>query len=399
MEEKIPLTVTALTKYIKFKFDCDYHLKDVLLEGEISNFKRHSRGHFYFTLKDKNAAISATMFYSYSKDINFEPQDGMNVIVKGNVTVYEPAGSYSINIYEMEQKGIGSLYLAYEKLKKELGDLGYFDASHKKDIPLYPKAIAVLTSPTGAAVRDCINTIGRRYPLAKVYVYPTLVQGEDAKYSIVNNIKKANSDGLADTIIVGRGGGSIEDLWAFNERIVVEAIYNSKLPIISAVGHETDFTLADFVADRRAATPTAAAELATPDIRSLKENVLKNKERIMLSFKKYLENIETKLLHLDKRFEALSPANKLSKMHDKALEYNKLLSLRFKNILDLKRHKMNVLNEKLILLNPLAIMDKGYSVLMKDGTIIKSKDDVSLGDEIIAKMKDGNLKLEVKEKL
>lgn len=399
MEEKRPLTVTALTKYIKFKFDCDYNLKDVYLEGEISNFKHHSRGHFYFTLKDKNSSISATMFYTNSKDVNFEPQDGMNVVVKGNITVYEPQGTYSINVYHMEQKGIGSLYLEYERLKKELSEQGYFAAEHKKAIPLFPKAIAVLTSPTGAAVRDCINTIGRRFPMANIYVYPTLVQGEDAKFSIVRNIEKANNDGLVDTIIVGRGGGSIEDLWAFNEKIVVEAIYNSKLPIISAVGHETDFTLADFVADKRAATPTAAAEIATPDIKSLQEMIKKSVDRIKSSFNRYYANIEQKLMHLDKRLEQASPLNLLLKMKDKSLEYSRLVDIRFKQILVNKEHQYQVLKQKLMILNPLAIMDKGYSVLMKDDKIIKSIDDVKENDTVLGRLKDGMLKLEVKEKL
>ena len=212
------LTVTALTKYIRYKFDNDIHLANVLLEGEISNFKKHSRGHFYFTLKDQNAQISATMFYQEAKKVSFTPVDGMKVLVKGSVSVYEPQGTYSINIYEMEQKGLGALYLAYEKLKKELSEQGFFRVEHKKPLPLYPKAIGVITSPTGAAVRDCINTINRRYPLAKIYVYPTLVQGEEAKKSIVDNINLANKQKLVDVLIVGRGGGSIEDLCAFNER-------------------------------------------------------------------------------------------------------------------------------------------------------------------------------------
>ena len=272
--EKTYLTVTALTKYIRYKFDNDVHLVSVLLEGEISNFKRHSRGHFYFTLKDSNAQISATMFYSEAKKVLFEPKDGMKVLVKGSVSVYEPQGIYNINVVEMEEKGVGSLYLAYEKLKKELQEGGYFDPSHKKPLPEFPKAIGVLTSPTGAAVRDCIQTIGRRYPMAKIYVYPTLVQGEEAKHSVVKNIELANEQGLVDVLIVGRGGGSIEDLWAFNEKIVAMAIYNSKLPIISAVGHETDTTIADLVADKRAATPTAAAELATPNLENLKNSLI-----------------------------------------------------------------------------------------------------------------------------
>ena len=265
MEERY-LTVSALTKYIKYKFDHDHHLEEVLLEGEISNFKHHSRGHFYFTLKDQFASISVTMFSSFAKTVKFMPADGMKVFVKGNVTVYEPSGTYQINIKEMKSDGIGDLFLAFQKLKEQLAKEGLFDPSHKKALPRFPNCIGVITSPTGAAIRDIIRTVERRYPLTKVLLYPAIVQGESAKEDLVRQIKLANDQHLCDCLIVGRGGGSLEDLWAFNERIVAEAIYSSKIPIISAVGHEIDVTIADFVADIRAATPTAAAEIATPSL-------------------------------------------------------------------------------------------------------------------------------------
>ena len=397
MAEKKYLTVTALTKYIAFKFDCDINLKDVYLEGEISNFKHHSRGHFYFTLKDENAAISATMFAGEARKVKFEPEDGMKVLVKGSLSVYQPQGTYSINCYEMEPAGIGSLYLAYEKLKHELEQKGYFAPEHKKDIVKYPKAIAIITSPTGAAVRDCINTIKRRYPLAKIYVYPTLVQGEDAKHSIVKNIKACNKDNLVDTIILGRGGGSIEDLWAFNEEIVVKAIYDSKIPIISGVGHETDTTLSDFVADRRAATPTAAAELATPDIKVLKENINYYLKRMNQDINIYMHNIEKSLLHLDARLELVSPLNRLNKIGDKILDLNKMLTLNINNYLNNKNLELHLLNEKLRVLNPLLIMDKGFSVLYKDGHVVNSVKQVNIGDNIDAKLVDGSISVLVKE--
>ena len=432
--EKTYLTVTALTKYIRYKFDNDVHLVSVLLEGEISNFKRHSRGHFYFTLKDQGAQISATMFAYEAKKVMFEPKDGMKVLVKGSVSVYEPQGTYSINITEMEEKGVGSLYLAYEKLKKELQDDGYFDEIHKKPIPKFPKAIGVLTSPTGAAVRDCINTITRRYPLAKIYVYPTLVQGEDAKGSIVKNIELANSQNLVDVLIVGRGGGSIEDLWAFNEKIVAMAIYNSKLPVISAVGHETDFTIADFVADKRAATPTAAAELATPNLVNLKENVNICVRRLEQNIFNVMDNYKKQLLFLDQRLEKLSPINKLDNMNQRRIELERIINLRinqifnekkhilsldterllannpinrlekayhksveYMNIIDLKVNKIlenkaqqiSLYTEKLKVLNPLSIMEKGFSVVMKDGKIIKSKNDLQKDDIVEIKLVDG----------
>ena len=440
--EKTYLTVTALTKYIRYKFDNDVHLTSVLLEGEISNFKKHSRGHFYFTLKDSGAQISATMFYSEAKKVNFEPKDGMKVLVKGTVSVYEPQGTYSINISEMEEKGLGSLYLAYEKLKKELFEAGYFDEMYKKEIPQFPKAIGVLTSPTGAAVRDCINTISRRYPLAKIYVYPTLVQGEEAKNSIVKNIALANEQKLVDTLIVGRGGGSIEDLWAFNEKIVAMAIFESKIPVISAVGHETDFTIADFVADKRAATPTAAAELATPNLVNLKETVNIYMKRIDQSMKNVLDNSKNTLLHLDQRLEAnnpmvkleqllqkkldldrvmdlkmkqvldekkhqldlntqrllsLNPKTKLDSAYQSSLEYMRLIDLNFKKVLQQKASELSLYTEKLKVLNPLNIMGKGFSIVYKEDIIVKSKNDLAKDDNIQIKFVDGIVNAKVME--
>ena len=223
MADERYLTVTALTKYIKYKFDHDHHLEEVLLEGEISNFKHNSRGHFYFTLKDETAQISATMFATYASKVKFEPENGMKVFVKGKVTVYEPSGTYQINVTEIKNDGIGDLYLAYEKLKKELAEKGLFNEEHKKPIPRFPKTIGVITSPTGAAIRDIINTISRRYPLCQIILYPAIVQGDDAKDNIAYQIKKANFDNYCDVLIVGRGGGSIEDLWAFNEPLVEQA--------------------------------------------------------------------------------------------------------------------------------------------------------------------------------
>lgn len=442
VSEKKALTVTALTKYIKYKFDHDIHLSDLLLEGEISNFKRHSRGHFYFTLKDKNAQISATMFYNDAKKVSFEPKDGMKVLVRGNVSVYEPQGTYSINVITISEQGLGSLYLAYEKLKKELSEKGYFDEEHKKKIPLFPKAIGVITSKTGAAVKDCINTIRRRFRLAEIYVYPTLVQGDGAKNSIVNNIKLANKQKLVDVLIVGRGGGSIEDLWAFNEEVVAKAIYDSQIPIISAVGHETDFTISDFVADKRAATPTAAAELATPDIDSLIDLVNKYNERVEVSFLNYLKQKETNLLHLDKRLEASNPLSKLDNMYVKLndskrlldlnfnkvmqykvhnldllkekvshfnptlklerlmnmhLEYKKIMKIEFDNIISCKEQVMRLKLEKLKALNPLAIMEKGFSVIEKNKHIVKSSKELDKDDIVTLKFIDGKRLAKVME--
>ena len=440
--EKTYLTVTALTKYIRYKFDNDVHLTSVLLEGEISNFKKHSRGHFYFTLKDSGAQISATMFANEAKKVLFTPTEGMKVLVKGSVSVYEPQGTYSINVTEMEEKGLGSLYLAYEKLKKELFEAGYFDEIYKKEIPQFPKAIGVLTSPTGAAVRDCIQTISRRYPLAKIYVYPTLVQGEEAKNSIVKNIALANEQKLVDTLIVGRGGGSIEDLWAFNEKIVAMAIFESKIPIISAVGHETDTTIADLVADKRAATPTAAAELATPNLVNLKDTVNIYMKRIEKAVNNNIESYKNNLLHLDQRLEANNPMVKLEQLYQRKLDLDRVMDLKIKQILDDKKHQLDLntqqllsLNpkskldsayqssieymrliesnftkvlerktselslytEKLKVLNPLNIMEKGFSIVYKDNKIVKSKNDLAKDDNIQIKFVDGIVNAKVME--
>ena len=257
-------TITSLNKAIKNMFDDKRELNNIHLKGEISNFKHHTRGHFYFTLKDEGSQLSAIMFANSAKNINFEPADGMKVLVTGKVTVYETAGTYQIYVSEMQMDGLGNLYLEFEKLKKKLESEGLFKKEFKKEIPRFPLKIGIITAPTGAAIRDILSTIKRRFPIAETILFPTLVQGADAKENIVQNIKIANTYPL-DVIILGRGGGSIEDLWAFNEEIVARAIFDSKIPIISGVGHEIDFTISDFVADLRAPTPTGAAMLAVPD--------------------------------------------------------------------------------------------------------------------------------------
>lgn len=394
MEERY-LTVSALTKYIKYKFDNDFHLTDVLLEAEISNFKHHSRGHFYFTLKDDNAQITAMMFQSYASKVKFEPQDGMKVYVRGTVTVYEASGVYQIVVKEMKSDGVGDLYLAYEKLKKELQEAGYFNIDHKRNIPRLPKVVGVITSPTGAAIHDIINTIGRRYPLCKIILYPALVQGEGAKKSIVKQITQANIDGLCDVIICGRGGGSIEDLWAFNEKIVAMAIYNSEIPIISAVGHEVDFTIADFVADKRAATPTAAAEIATPSVDNLKEYITQSVGRITHNIGVILNDKKTQIMHLDRSLDNLKPTAKLQNMRKELDFYLKRLNMLISNQLNDRLNHYHLLNEKLKALSPLTIMDKGYSIPYLDGKVVRSVKMVHENDDISLSLNDGKINCKV----
>ena len=390
MEERY-LTVTALTKYISYKFDHDKHLEDVLLEGEISNFKRNSRGHFYFKLKDENASIDVTMFAMYASRVKIELSDGMKVFVRGKVQVYQPSGTYSINIKEIKSDGIGDLYLAFEKLKKELEEEGLFNPDHKRPIPRFPKTIGVVTSPTGAAIKDIINTISRRYPMCHLILYPAIVQGDDAKDDIANQIKRANFDGLCDVLIVGRGGGSIEDLWAFNEREVAYAIYNSNIPVISAVGHEINFTIADFVADIRAATPTAGAEIATPNVDVLKETINGYVDTLTKRVLNLIDNYRNALMHLDKRLDNLNPINVLNHKKEVLNNYNMRLNLLINNILNDKYNKFNLLKNSLEANNPLKIMDKGYSISSTNGKVIRSTKDVKCDDVITTRLMDGNV--------
>jgi len=421
MDEKRYLTVTALTKYIKYKFDKDTHLKNVFLKGEISNFKHHSRGHFYFTLKDNKAQISAIMFASNSSKIIFTPTDGMSVIVEGYISVFESSGNYQIYVNKMSEDGLGNLHVAYEQLKKKLASEGLFDASHKIAIPKYPKTIAVLTSPTGAAVRDIINIVNRRYPLASIIVYPTLVQGEYAKDSIVTQLKKVNTQLLADVIILGRGGGSIEDLWPFNEEIVAYEIYNSKIPIISSVGHETDFTISDFVADLRAPTPSGGAEIAVPDQIELLNYLdrLNNQNRISLNqilklkveslkriessyvFRDPLRFTQDKSKRLDYAIEKLELLNPINRLQQSKIDLDKTMkSLHdyYNRYLTRKQNEYVLSINKLELLNPLSIMKKGYSVVKIKNTVIKSVDEISIEDNIEILVSDGTLNARVTDK-
>jgi exodeoxyribonuclease VII large subunit len=419
--DKKALSVTALTKYIKYKFDQDKHLKDILLEGEISNFKHNIRGHFYFTLKDKTASISAIMFKGNAWKVKFNPEDGMNVLVRGYVSVFEASGQYQIYVESMEQVGLGNLYQAYLQLKDTLEKEGLFKDQYKKPIPKHPKQIAVLTSKTGAAVRDIIHIINRRYPLATILIYPTTVQGDNAKYEIVDNLKKADANPDNDVIIVGRGGGSIEDLWAFNEESVARQIFATQTPVISAVGHETDFTISDFVADMRAPTPSGAAEIAVPDQTTLHRdiNTIKNrlydalnrtknqKERQLTNFTdRYIFKDPTRIIlpkekQLDNMYNTLRllhPRKRLVDSQDKLKQLTLLLNKTYKQSLKQKQSDFTQTLEHLDYVNPLHIMKKGYTLTKKEGNILKSITQINTGDTITVQFHDGALDATVNKK-
>lgn len=437
MQEQRYLTVNALTKYIKRKFDADPHLRDLHVRGEISNFKEHSSGHMYFTLKDEKARILAVMFSSQSRLMKFSPENGMKVIVKGDISVYEPSGQYQIYIKEMRPEGIGELFLAYEQLKKRLESEGLFAIESKKAIPLYPRTVGVITSPTGAAIRDVISTIKRRYPIANILVFPALVQGENAAPTIVKAIEKANNMDGIDVLIVGRGGGSIEELWAFNEEITARAIFSSKIPIISAVGHETDFTIADFVADLRAPTPTGAAELAVPHIEELMDRILQRQTRLLRAMKGKFQFESERLNRATKSYafryphrlyeQKLEQVDKLTEMLVRGTSRLSLLKKSEYDVLQ-KRLQRNHPREKLIeatarldrsqkeinrsmvqvltkkqndferilatlqALSPLKIMERGYSLAYsEENQLVKSVKQVTVNEQVQIQLTDGSL--------
>lgn len=406
------LSISVINRYLKDQFDRNEHLRNVFLKGEISNFKGHTTGHLYFSLKDENSRINAIMFSSSAKKLNFTPMDGMKVLVSGRISVYEATGGYQIYIDEMMEDGVGNLYLAYEKLKSDLEKEGLFDSKHKKTIPKYPNRIGIVTAPTGAAIRDIISTIKRRYPICETILFPALVQGEYAAKDIVDKINMAQDYDL-DVLIVGRGGGSIEDLWSFNEEIVARAIFNSNIPIISAVGHEIDFTIADFVADLRAPTPTGAAELAVPNLLDLneylnqlnirsKEAILKtvNYQKLLLDSLKSSYVIKSPMIMFDNKKQKLDILNeKINNLFIKKIDnYRKKIDILKSNYILTnpnmlykdKKNNLEVLIEKLYLVNPMNILKKGYSITKDNkNNIIKSINDVNINDLIEITLVDG----------
>ena len=388
--ETMAVSVTDLNLYIKEKIAGDEALSAVVVKGEISNFKAHYTGHFYFTLKDDKSLIKCIMFKSYAERINFKPKDGMKVVVFGGVSVFERDGIYQIYVKAMEQQGIGDLYAAYEKLKADLEKEGLFEESHKKKIPLKPKIIGVLSSQTGAVIRDIINVSTRRNPNCYIRLLPVPVQGPGAAKEIVKGIKTMNKNNLADVIILARGGGSLEDLWPFNEEIVARAIYDSEIPIISAVGHETDFTISDFVADLRAPTPSAAAELANPDVYELKNKINTLNERARLSLKKRLELMKLRYKNIMESRVFVDPMQNMQNNYLKLDGYIKQLE----NLITLKKKEAEKIFQasvlKLDALSPLKTMVRGFSIIEKDGKIVKSAKDLSKDDKINVRLVDGN---------
>lgn len=406
------ITVTQLTRYIKYKIDNDVHLENVYLKGEISNFKAHTRGHFYFTIKDENSRISAVMFANNASKIKFVPTDGMKVLVSGKISVYEATGGYQIYVNEMLEDGVGNLYIAFEQLKKKLEQEGLFDPSKKKRIPKIPTTIGIITAPTGAAIKDILSTIKRRWPLANTILFPSLVQGEEAANDIVRNINIAKNYDL-DVLIIGRGGGSIEDLWPFNEEIVARAIYDLDIPTISAVGHEIDFTIADFVADLRAPTPTGAAEMAVPNLNDI-INYLKQLELRLISNisnhitikKEYLKKLENSFVlknpltiyevkeqKFDNLFERLliSYKNLVNTNSNKILLIHNNLINSMSNLLNKNTNRYNNLIEKLSALNPVLTLKRGYSIVKCDNKVIDSIKKLQKDDIINIELQDGNV--------
>jgi len=413
------LTVSAISRYLKAKFDSDENLRVVFLKGEISNIKYHTTGHIYFSIKDENSKINAIMFSSNAKKLLFRPVDGSKVLVTGRISVYEATGGYQIYVDEMLEDGIGNLYIAFEKLKQDLSKEGLFDQKYKKPIPKIPNRVGVVTASTGAAIKDILSTIKRRYPICEVILFPSLVQGDMAKDDVVKNIKLAENYDL-DVLIVGRGGGSIEDLWPFNEEIVARAIFDCPIPVISAVGHEIDFTIADYVADMRAPTPTGAAEMAVPNISDLINTINNlnirlneaingkiNYQKLYLDSLKNSYSIKNPLIMYENKKQKLDilidNLNKiLIKKYDTANHKFQLLKNNYilnnpEMLYKEKQSKLCNLIEKLELINPLGVLKRGYSLTYQDNKVINSINKLKVNEKLLIKLHDGDINAQIIE--
>ncbi|MBQ2666866.1 exodeoxyribonuclease VII large subunit [Methanobrevibacter sp.] len=417
MENEI-FTVSAINAHINKMLKRDPNLKNIRIKGEISNYRNYPSGHSYFTLKDEKSQIPAVFFkFNKQRFLEFEPENGMKVIVKGKIEVYETDGKYQLYVTKIEKDGIGDLFARFEQLKKDLDKEGLFEETHKKEIPKYPKRIGVVTAKTGAAIRDIITTIKRRYPISEILIFSTLVQGNQAAPQIVRQIRHAQEFDI-DTLIVGRGGGSIEDLWPFNEEIVAREIYACEIPIISAVGHEIDFTIADLVADKRAATPTAAAELAVPNIREVKNNIGQLSNRINKSIENKIVENRTRLSHISQKNVLKNPEsiyeikgmqldnliNKLDYSSKTIISQNRNKLFRIENSIVLKKPEEIIKAKKdrymknfnkLEILNPLLTLKRGYAMAKSGDKVISSAKDVEVGDEIDIEFDDGTVNTKV----
>lgn len=399
MKNTLVLSVSQLNRYIKMNFDADENLANIFISGEISNFTNHYRtGHLYFTLKDDSAAVRVVMFNSSAKRLKFMPEDGMKVIARGRVSVYEASGQYQLYVDDMQPDGVGALNLAYEQLKEKLQKEGLFSVLHKKPLPPYPEKVGVITSPTGAAVRDIINVLGRRFPYAEIVFCPVLVQGEGAHLQLTDAVNLFNSERAADVIIIGRGGGSIEDLWEFNDEGLARAVYNSEIPVISAVGHETDFTICDFVADMRAPTPSAAAELAVPDANELQYALSALKNRMFLNVSSGIADRRSRLEYLTSKGALKSPDEMLSNRSQRLdTAFSKMLSS-YENRIGGKKVEFISAATALSKLDPMSVLMRGFAFVSdKNGKNVYSSQALAKGDKINVRFHDGSAVCEVKE--
>lgn len=399
MQNTLVLSVSQLNRYIKMNFDADENLANIFISGEISNFTNHYRtGHLYFTLKDDSAAVRAVMFNSSAKRLKFMPEDGMKVIARGRVSVYEASGQYQLYVDDMQPDGVGALNLAYEQLKEKLQKEGLFSELHKKPLPPYPEKVGVITSPTGAAVRDIINVLGRRFPYAEIVFCPVLVQGDGAHLQLTDAVNLFNSEMAADVIIIGRGGGSIEDLWEFNDEGLARAVYNSEIPVISAVGHETDFTICDFVADMRAPTPSAAAELAVPDANELQYALSDLKNRMFLNVSSGIADRRSRLEYLTSKGALKSPDEMLSNRSQRLdTAFSKMLSS-YENRIGGKKVEFISAATALSKLDPMSVLMRGFAFVSdKNGKNVYSSQALAKGDKINVRFHDGSAVCEVKE--
>lgn len=384
------MTVTELTIYIKRLVDSDMLLSDVLVTGEISNFKAHTSGHMYFSLKDKDSVIKCVMFRSQNSRLKFRPEEGMRIFARGYISVYAQGGTYQLYVDDMQPDGTGALYMAFEQLKKKLEAMGLFDAARKKPIPLLPRAIGIITSPTGAVIRDITNILNRRYPNNRVILYPSAVQGTEAPAQLINGIKCFNSLKNVDVIILARGGGSLEDLWAFNDERLALVIAESEIPVISAVGHETDFSISDFVADLRAPTPSAAAELVVPEKHILTDRLEIYKKRLTGSLLQRLKKERERIHKISRSKSLIRPLDSINQKRQMIDSLERSLGLLGKARVERLRAALGIAAGKLNALSPLTVLSRGYGVIKKeDGTIVRSVKGLEPGDRLVIRVADG----------